>query len=209
MSSTRVSRYGSPRRPGPPGSLPSYRPPWVPRRGSLHVQEVDQAFETIFLADREIQGRRLDLDLFVDTGQGLEESRPFAVHAVDENDSREFVFIGVFPHLLGLEFNAAYGVYDYDRTVHDSEAVLRVKGEIGIAGGIDDVDLAFVPVEKVVGGGNGYVSFLLLRFEIHAGRTIVDAAQAVCFACNKEERLTQGGLARSSVPDNGYVSYGF
>ncbi len=53
------------------------------------------------------------------------------------------------------------------------------------------------------------MSFMFLRLEIHAGRPVVDAAQAVRFARNEEERLTQGGLTRSSVPDNGNVPYGF
>ena len=64
-----------------------------------------------------------------------------AVDLVDDDDGRELGFEGLGEHVAGLRQRAFGGVDEQDDAVDHLEGALDLAAEVGVAGGVDDVDL--------------------------------------------------------------------
>ncbi len=120
----------------------------------LHGDQIHHPGKCAFCAD----GKRGERDLLAqtcpDAFHGLVEIGPFPIHPADEEKAGKIEFIGVFPDLFRLKFDAADGIDEDHRPVHDPEAAFRVKGKIGITRRVDDVDPVLVPIDMVCGGAD-------------------------------------------------------
>ena len=106
----------------------------------LHLDEVDDAEELVFLADRQLQRQRDDVQLLLQRVERAEEVGAGAVQLVDEDDARHVVAVGEPPVGLRLRLHAGDALDDEDRAVEHAQAAVHLDVEIDVAGRVDDVD---------------------------------------------------------------------
>jgi len=82
---------------------------------------------------------------------------------------------------LRLEFNTADGVDHHDRIVHHTHGALDIKSKIGVTRGVHNIDFMLVPFDEIGRRRDGDTLFLLFRFIVHGGRTVINAAQPFIF----------------------------
>lgn len=73
-------------------------------------------------------------------------------------------------------------------------------------GGVDDVDLRALPVHGDGGAVDRDAALLLLRIEVHAGRAVVNLADAVVLARVEQDAFGDRGLARVDVGNDADVA---
>ena len=78
----------------------------VPTNG-FHRDEIDDAFELVLGADRQLQRDRLRLQALADLLEHSEEVRAGPIHLVDEGNARHAVIVRLAPDGLGLRLDAA------------------------------------------------------------------------------------------------------
>ena len=122
-----------------------------------------------------------------------------AVHLVDEAEARDVVLVGLAPHRLGLRLDAGDRVEHRDRAVEDAQAALDLDREVDVAGRVDDVDLAVVPLRGRGGRGDRDAALLLLDHVVHDRGAFVHLADLVGATGVVEDPLGRRGLARVDV----------
>ena len=83
---------------------------------------------------------------------------------------------------------------------------MLVAGEVGEAGGVDEVDLGAVVGERGESHVDGDVALLLLGIGVQDAGSVVDLAETTGRPDRMEEGLDEAGLSRSSMADDGHVS---
>ncbi len=78
--------------------------------------------------------------------EGAVELRADAVHLVDEADAGDVVLVGLPPDGLALGLDAFDGREDDDRAVEHAQAAFDLGREVDVAGRVDDVDPAVLPL---------------------------------------------------------------
>ena len=95
---------------------------------------------------------------------------------------------------------------DDERALDDVERRDRVRLEAGVAGRVDQVDLASLPLEEGERGGQRHLALLLVLVPVGDRAAGLDGAEAVDLAGLEEHRLDQRGLARPAMADDGDVA---
>jgi len=114
---------------------------------------------------------------------------------------------GLLDHEIGLGHGALLGVDQQHGAVGHAQHPFHLTAEVGMAGGIDDVDQVITELVGTVFRGDGDTA---LPFQVHAvhqafGHLLVVAKHAAVM----EELVHQGGFAVVDVGDNGDVTYFF
>ena len=93
----------------------------------LHADEVDDALEIGFSADRQLDRDRTGAETLLDVLDALLEGRAGLVHLVAEDNARNAVLVALAPHGLGLGLNALVRVRArrQHRRAHAANARLR------------------------------------------------------------------------------------
>ena len=81
-----------------------------------------------------------------------------------------------------------------------------VAAEAGVAGGVDQVDLAPLPVEMADRRGERHLAPLLVLVPVGGRRALLDRAEPVDRSGLEEHRLDERGLARPAMADDGDVT---
>ena len=127
-----------------------------------------------------------------------------AIDLVDDDD-------GIQPHLerldddeFGLRQRPFGGIDQHQRAVHHVEDALDLAAEIGVAGGVDDVDAGVLPDQRSGLGQDGDAPFALQVVGIQRplGHPLVLAERAGLL----QQAVDQGGLAVVDVGDNGDIA---
>ena len=154
---------------------------------SLHGQEVDDAFEGILLANRELHGDSLCMKTGVDGLYGMFEISAYSIHLVDECDTGNTVVICLSPYGFRLGLNAIFRTeYSY-RAVEYAEGTFNFYSEVYVPWGIDDVDTIAFPVAGGCSGGNGNTAFLFLNHPVHGSSAIMNFANLVVYTGIKQD----------------------
>ena len=130
---------------------------------------------------------------------GEEEVSAQLVHLVDEADAGHVVLVGLAPDGLRLGLHALLAVEHRDSTIEHAQRALHLDGEVDVAGGVDDVDLAVVPVAGRRGGRDGDAALLLLLHPVHGAGAIMGLAHLVVHAGVEEDALGRRGFAGIDV----------
>src|SRR5580693_7184520 len=126
------------------------------------------------------------------------------IDLVDDDD-------GFQPHLerldddeLGLRQRPLGGIDQHQRTVDHVEDALDLAAEIGVAGGVDDIDAGVLPDQRGRLGQDGDAPFALqiVGIERALGHPLVLAERAGLL----QQAVDQGGLAVVDVGDNGDIA---
>ena len=141
------------------------------------INDVDLAFELIFLAERkqnrpgvraQLLAHAIDRHLKVGTD---------AIHFVNERDARDIVFHRLPPNRFRLRLHAGHSVEHCNRAIKNAQRPLHFRREIDVTRRINDVDALLDALENFINA-----SFLALR--PRAGRRrrrYGDAALALLF----------------------------
>jgi hypothetical protein len=131
-----------------------------------------------------------------------------AVDLVDDHDGLQTVGEGLLGDETGLGHRAVHRIHHQEHAVHHGQHPLHFAAEVGMAGGIHDVDAVFGIALFQADGGvlrqDGDAAFLLQVVGVHdplgKGRTGVQGAGLT------EQAVHQGGLAMVDVGDDGDVA---
>ena len=175
-------------------------------REVLFVEVVD-ALERGAVRDRESQRPHADLQLLLHLVQQVERLLRGAVQLVDEDDHGGFAHAADRHQLAGLGLDALGAVDHDDDRIHGRQRAVGVLGEILVARGVEDVDLAALVFEAHDGRGHRDAS---LAFDLHeVGRralldlVALDGSGHMDGAAEQQQFLGKGGFARVGVGDDG------
>ncbi|MEY4242691.1 MAG: hypothetical protein RLZZ245_276 [Verrucomicrobiota bacterium] len=172
----------------------------------LHGEEVDDADEFTFRADRQDHDEWVGTEDFFHLGDDAVEVGTDAVEFIDVNDARNAGIVGVAPVGFGLGFDTAGAAEHTDTAVEDFEGAVNFDGEVHVAWGVDDVELVALPEASCGGGLDGDAALGFLFHEVHGGCAIVNFADFVNFAGELENALRGGGFARIDVGENADIA---
>ena len=172
----------------------------------LHLDDVDDALEFGFRADRPGDDHRAGAQTIDHHVDAALEVRAGAVHLVDEADARHVILVGLAPHGFGLRLDAGDGVEHGDRAVQHAHGTFDFDGEVDVAGRVDDVDAVIFPEAGRRGRRDGDAAFLFLLHEVHGGGAVMDFADLMALAGVIENALGRRRLAGVDVRGNADVA---
>ena len=131
-------------------------------------------------------------------------ARVGAVDLVDDDDRLQADLQRLDDHEFGLRHRAFGGVDQHQRAVHHVQDALDLAAEIGVAGGVDDVDAGVLPLHRGRLGQNGDAALALQIVGIHRA---LDLALVVAVGAGLlQQPVDQRGLAVVDVGDDGDVA---
>ena len=159
----------------------------VPRRAELftlpderlHGDEIDDAGEVFFGADRDLERARTRAEVLDNHVDGAEVVGTHAIHLVHEAQTRNVVLVGLAPDGFGLRFDTGDGVEEANGAVEHAKRAFNFQREIDVTRGIDDVDTVIVPRARGRGGRNRDTALLFLFHPVHRRRAFVHFADFV------------------------------
>src|SRR6266852_585607 len=158
------------------------------------INKVDDAFELLLAADRELDRDGVRPQPLADRFPGREEVGAHPVHLVDKGDAGHLVAIGLPPDRLGLRLHAGDGVENGHRAVQDAEAPLDLDGKVYVPGCVDDVDPVAAPVRHGGSRRDRDAALLLLDHPVHGGGAVVHLTHLVDPARIEEDAFGRGRL---------------
>ena len=170
----------------------------VPDDG-LHVDQVDDAPELVFLPDWNLDRYGFGIKALADGIDGVLEISTHFVDLVNEANSRDAVFIRLPPYFFRLRLYAMNGVKHRDGAVKHAERALDLGREIDVAGRINNIDANIAPGAGGRSGRNRDAALLLLLHPVHCGRAFVDLSDAVRSARIEQDALRRSGLTGIDV----------
>ena len=127
-----------------------------------------------------------------------------AVDFVDDHDGGQVARERLLQHVARLGQRALGGVDQQDDPVDHGERPLHLAAEVGVAGGVDQVDLHALPDDGGRLRQDGDAALALLVVRIH--HTVDDGLMGSERAGGAQQRIDEGGLAVVDVRDKGDVS---
>ncbi len=175
----------------------------------LHADQVDDALEIVFRADRQLDADRTAADAGGDVRNAFEEVGADLVHLVDEDDARNIVFVGLTPDGFRLRLDALVAVEHADRAVEHAQRTLDLDGEVDVPGGVDDVQALAVPEGGRRGGRDGDAALLLLLHPVHRRGAFMHFADLVGLAGVIEDAFGRRRLAGVDVGHDAEITVVF
>ncbi len=127
-----------------------------------------------------------------------------AVDLVDDDDGFQAQRQRLLGDEAGLRHRAFDGIHQQQHAVDHRQHALHLTAEIGVAGGVDDVDVGALPLDRAVFRQDGDAT---LFFEIvavhHALGHFLVLAEGAALA---QQLVNHGGLAMVDVGDDGDVA---
>ena len=193
-------------------------------RGRRHVvdHEVEKGRKVLALVFQRQRGPALtargpedgEVELFVGRVQRGEKIEDLLVHhfglrvgavdLVDEDDGADAELERLAQHELGLRQRAFGGIAQHDGAVHHGKDAFHLGAEIGVAGGVDDVDAGVLPHDRGHLGKDGDAALALEVVGVH--HAFGDLLVLAELAGLLQKGVDKGGFAVVDVRDNRDVS---
>src|SRR5262249_32579855 len=170
------------------------------------VQQVDDAFELVLGADRQLDRHAALRQLLLQRGEHAVEVGPLTVEHVHEQDARQLELLGTRPDATGVHLDPHHPRHDHERALDDPKRGDRVRLEARVARRVDDVELSALPLAVSQGRGQGHRAPLLVLLPVGDRIPRIDRPEPVRLARLEEHRLGERGLARPAVADDGDVA---
>ena len=145
----------------------------------LVLDEINDAAEFAFGADRQLDGGGVRLEAVLNLAVDLEEIGAGAVHLVDEHHARNLVAIRLAPHGFRLGLDATHGAENGDHTVQHPHRALHLNGEVHVTGGVDDIDAVILPAGGDGRSSDGDAPFPFLGHPVGHGCAVVHLTHLV------------------------------
>src|SRR5690606_3919074 len=106
----------------------------------FHKQQIDHAAELIFAAEVNLNRYRIGFQTIFKLLYDFKEISTGTVHLVDEYHTRNFIFVGLTPHGLGLRLHTGRTTQHHHSTIQYTQRAFNFNGEVDVPRGIDDVN---------------------------------------------------------------------
>ncbi len=106
----------------------------------------------------------------------------------------------------GVDLDAGRRADGEDDVLDGRQGAQGVADEVGVAGGVDQVDLLAVGFEVEQVAVDREVAAFLFVFDVGDARAVVDRAAAVGRPCAEEKGVGKAGLARRPMSGQGNVA---
>ena len=169
-------------------------------------QQVGDAAERGFLADRELERGDARAELATQLLEGALEAGPLTIELVHEDHPGERQVCGDLPDHLGLHLDAVDCADDEHGEVGHAERRLHVSDEVRVARGVDQVDLVAFPLERGQRERQAEAPLLLLGIEVGHRRALFHPPRPVDRPGPQQQGLGQRGLAGPGVADERHVA---
>ena len=173
---------------------------------ALVGEQIGDAAEARLFADRELERRNAGAELRPELVEGALEVGTLPVELVDEDHAGQVQLRGDPPDRLGLHLDAIDRADHEHRKVGHPQRGMDVADEVGVARGVDEVDLVALPLERGQRQRQAQVPLLLLGLEVTHRGAVLDATRSGDRSRSEQERLSERGLARSGVPDKRHIA---
>ncbi len=154
-----------------------------------HVEKVDDPGQLVLAADRKLDRDATVGELRPNRLEHAEEVGALAVEHVDEEDARKLLLLGALPDSRGVDLDPHHAAEHDDDSLDDTQRRECVGLEAGVAGRVDEVDLAVLPLEVAQRPRQRHAAPLLVLVPVRDRRPLLDAAEPV-----RLPRLEQEGL---------------
>ena len=171
----------------------------------FHLHQVYDPFEIFLCSHRYLDGDTPCPQGLLHVVDGTEEIGPFPVQLVDEGYPGDFELVGPRPDFLGLGLDSGNGGEDHHRAVKCPHTGAGIGDEVAVSGSVHNMNEMVVPLAMVERGTDGYLPLGLLRFVVHRGGAVVDAAQAVNSSRVEQYSLGQRCLAGPAMCNDSQV----
>ena len=168
--------------------------------------QVDDAFEVLLGADRDLHHHRFAVELFVQLLNDAARVRSDAVHFVDERQARNAVTLHLAVDGERLRLNAADRAENQNGAVQNAEAAFDFDREVDVAGRVDQVDRRVAPFDAGRGAGDRNPAFLFEIHTVHRRAAVVNFADFVRATGVKENALAKSRLSGVDVSGNTNVA---
>ena len=111
-------------------------------------EQVGDAPEVGLGADGQLEGGDAGAEAVAELRQRDVEARPLAIELVDEHHAGDAEVAGHLPRLLGLHLDPVERADHEHRQVGDAQRGGDLAHEVGVARGVDEVDLVVAPLER-------------------------------------------------------------
>ena len=175
----------------------------------LHADEVDDALEIGFFANRQLDRHGVGAQPFLHHADNAEEVRAHDVHFVDVSHAGHIVLAGLTPNGFALGLYTALSAKHGNGSVQNAQAALYFDSKVHVAGGVDDVDPVSFPLAGGSSGSDGDTAFLLLLHPVHGGRTFMRLTQAVRTSRVEQDALGRGGFTGVDMSHNADIPHLF
>src|SRR4029077_20979811 len=165
----------------------------------LHLDEVDYAFELVFLADGNLDGDRLGIEALADGIDGMLKIGAHLVNLVDKADTRHAIFVRLTPDFFRLRLHAVYCIEYCYRAIEHAQRALHFGGEIHVPGRVNNIDPNVAPGAGGRGRGNGNAALLLLLHPVHGGCAFMHLSDTVRLSGIEKDALRRSGLTGIDV----------
>ena len=172
----------------------------------LHVDQVDDPLEGVFLADRELNADGTRAEALAHHLDRIVEVGAVDVHLVDIRDAGNFVFVRLAPDRFRLRLHAALRAEGGDGAVQNAQRALDFDGEVDVPRRVDDVDAVAFPGAGGCGGSDRNAALLFLDHPVHRRGALVHFAEFVRFAGVEENALGRRGFTRVDVRHDADIS---
>src|SRR5712671_6447458 len=166
-------------------------------------EEIDDADEIVFPAERELQRYRARAETLLDGADDVIEIRAHAVHLVHKANARHAVFVRLAPYGFRLWLHAGYGVEHADCAIQHAQRALDFHGEVHVTRSIDNIDAIFlaeaVPRSRGRRAGDGDPALTLLLHPIHRRGAFIHGTNLVGHTGIEQDALGRRGFARVDV----------
>ena len=157
-------------------------------------------------ADRHVERHDLLPERVLGLAQHPLEVGPGLVQLGDDHDARHRHRGALAPQRPGRVVDALVGRHDEERTVGRAQAGAELTDEVGVPGGVDEVDLDAVVDQRRDREGDRAAVGVLGLLEVGDGRAVAHGARAGECARGGEQGLGEGGLAGARGPDQHHVA---
>jgi len=145
----------------------------------FHADEIDDAGEGFFFAERELNGDGGAAETGVNAFERAFERGAFAIELVDDEEAGQLHVFGELPDFFGGDFDAGDTVEQDDGGIGGNHGGLRFGEEDVVARRIDDVELGFLPRKGGDGRRDGDFARHFLFVEIRGGVAFVHLEEPV------------------------------
>ncbi len=128
----------------------------------------------------------------------------FAVNFIDDHNWIKTTGKGFLRDKARLRHRAIDGINQQENAIHHRQHTFNFTAEVGMPGGINDIDVIVFPVDGGVFGENGNTTLALLIIGIHYPFDLFAAGLQRTGLL--QEFINQCGLAMIDVRDNGDIA---
>ena len=169
----------------------------------LAVQDVDDAAEGRLKPYRQLQGLALGTQLRLNLRDELLPAGVLAVQPADDDRPGHLALLGQAPGRIRAHLHPRRGVNQDQGRVGGGHAGDHLSQEVGVAGGVDQIDPGRLTARRQVeaddGGAAAHAALLLVRIEVGDGVAVFHPALPADRAGGEGQRLHQRGLAGATV----------